>query len=64
MIEAKTPGHGAARPHARGVVAASASAMSRLQEFGAPDDVLIRVERQPGDATAQERQRASQLVQT
>jgi preprotein translocase SecF subunit len=26
-----------------------------LQEFGAPDDVLIRVERQPGDATAQQK---------
>ena len=30
----------------------------QLQEFGAVDDVLIRVERQPGDAAGAERGRA------
>ena len=59
MIEIKTPGPAD--------IGAMRSALSRLglgevalQEFGAPDDVLIRVEQQPGDEAG--RQRALELV--
>lgn len=54
MIEARTP------PSAdTAAVRASLSSLGlgevALQEFGAPNDVLIRIERQPGDATAQQK---------
>ena len=54
MIEARTP------PSAdTAAVRASLSSLGigevALQEFGAPNDLLIRIERQPGDATAQQK---------
>ncbi len=59
MIEIKTPG-----PANIGVMRSALSQLGlgevALQEFGAPDDVLIRVEQQPGDEEG--RQRALQLV--
>ncbi len=52
MIEVGTPG-----PANLGAMRSSLGALGlgevQLQEFGAPDDVLIRVERQPGGAEAQ-----------
>ena len=54
MIEAKTPGTAQLAPM-RAALSGLGLGDVALQEFGAPDDVLIRVERQPGDATAQER---------
>ena len=54
MIEAKTPGT-APLASMRAALSGLGLGDVALQEFGAPDDVLIRVERQPGDATAQER---------
>ncbi len=59
MIEIKTPG-----PANIGAMRSALSQLGlgevALQEFGAPDDVLIRVEQQPGDEEG--RQRALQLV--
>ena len=53
MIEVKTPG-----PANLSAMRSSLSGLGlgevALQEFGAPDDVLIRIERQPGDSTAQQ----------
>ena len=54
MIDAKLPG-----PADLATMRSSLSGLGlgevALQEFGAPDNVLIRVERQPGDATAQQK---------
>ena len=53
LIEVKTPGPanlGAMRSALGGLGLGEVA----LQEFGAEDDVLIRVERQPGDSTAQQ----------
>ena len=59
MIEVKTPG-----PADIGAMRSALSNLGlgevALQEFGAPDDVLIRVEQQPGDEEG--RQRALTLV--
>jgi len=59
MIEIKTPG-----PANIGAMRSALSQLGlgevALQEFGAPDDILIRVEQQPGDEEG--RQRALQLV--
>ncbi len=59
MIEIKTPG-----PADIGAMRSALSQLGlgevALQEFGAADDVLIRVEQQPGDEAG--RQRALQLV--
>ena len=52
LIEVKTPG-----PANLGLMRSALSGLGfgevALQEFGAEDDVLIRVKRQPGDSTAQ-----------
>ena len=54
LIEVKTPG-----PANIGTMRSALSDLGlgevALQEFGAVDDVLIRIERQPGDSKAQER---------
>lgn len=59
MIEIKTPGP-ANIGAMRSVLSQLGLGEVALQEFGAPDDVLIRVEQQPGDEEG--RQRALQLV--
>ena len=59
MIEIKTPGP-ANISAMRSALAGLGLGEVALQEFGASNDVLIRVEQQPGDETG--RQRALQLV--
>ena len=54
LIEVKTPGP-ADLGHMRSVLGDLGLGEVALQEFGAADDVLIRVERQPGDASAQQK---------
>jgi preprotein translocase subunit SecF len=53
VIEARTPGP-ADFPLLRGVVSALDVGEVRLQQFGAPEDVLIRLPRQPGGDQAQQ----------
>ncbi len=52
LVEVKTPGP-AALARMRGVLGGLGLGEVALQEFGAPDDVLIRVARQPGGEAAQ-----------
>jgi len=52
LIEVKTPGADLSRM--RGLLGNLGLGEVALQEFGAKDDVLIRVERQPGDAAQQQ----------
>ncbi len=59
LFEIKTPGP-ANLTQLRSTLSGLGLGEIALQEFGAPDDVLIRIERQPGDATAQ--QRAVEIV--
>ncbi|MEE9300091.1 MAG: protein translocase subunit SecF [Alphaproteobacteria bacterium] len=54
MIEVKTPGE-ADLSRMRGALGGLGLGEVQLQEFGAPDDILIRVERQPGGAEEQNR---------
>jgi preprotein translocase subunit SecF len=54
VIEARTPGD-ADFPALRATLAAQNVGPVGLQQFGAPGDVLIRLERQPGDEAAQQR---------
>jgi len=54
VIEARTPGT-ADFPSLRATLAAQNVGPVGLQQFGAPTDVLIRLERQPGDEAAQQR---------
>ncbi len=54
LIEVKTPGP-ADLGQMRSVLGDLGLGEVALQEFGAADDVLIRVERQPGDASAQQK---------
>lgn len=54
VIEARTPGE-ADFPALRGILAAQNVGPAGLQQFGSPSDVLIRLERQPGDEAAQQR---------
>jgi preprotein translocase subunit SecF len=54
VIEARTP-EAADFPALRAVVAAQNVGPAGLQQFGSPNDVLIRLERQPGDEAAQQR---------
>jgi preprotein translocase SecF subunit len=53
LIEAKTPGP-ADIGRMRNILSNLGLGEVALQEFGEVDDVLIRVERQPGDSTAQQ----------
>jgi preprotein translocase SecF subunit len=53
LIEVGTPEPANLR-QIRGTLGALGLGDVAIQEFGAPTDVLIRVERQPGDATAQQ----------
>ncbi|WP_144182551.1 protein translocase subunit SecF [Elioraea rosea] len=53
VIEARTPGP-ADFPQLRSVVSALEVGEVRLQQFGAPEDVLIRLPRQPGGDQAQQ----------
>lgn len=53
LVEVKTPGP-ANLSTMRSALSGLGLGEVALQEFGAPDDVLIRVERQPGDSTAQQ----------
>jgi preprotein translocase SecF subunit len=59
LIEVKTPG-AADLGRMRSALGGLGLGEVALQEFGGPDDVLIRIERQAGDATAQ--QKAVDLV--
>ena len=52
LVEVKTPGP-ADLARMRGVLGGLGLGEVALQEFGAPDDVLIRVARQPGGEAAQ-----------
>ncbi len=54
LLEVKTPGP-ANLAQMRSALSGLGLGEVALQEFGAADDVLIRVERQPGDSTAQQR---------
>ncbi len=54
LIEVKTPGP-ADLGQMRSLLGGLGLGEVALQEFGADDDVLIRVERQPGDASAQQK---------
>ncbi len=54
VIEARTPA-AADFPAIRGVLATLNVGQAGLQQFGSPSDVLIRLERQPGDDAAQQR---------
>ena len=53
LVEVKTPGP-ANLSTMRSALSGLGLGEVALQEFGAPDDVLIRIERQPGDSTAQQ----------
>ena len=53
VIEVRTPGP-ADFPRLREVVADANVGLATLQQFGAPDDVLIRLPRQPGDEAVQQ----------
>jgi len=54
VIEARTI-EAADFPAIRGVLAGQNVGQAGLQQFGSPNDVLIRLERQPGDDAAQQR---------
>lgn len=54
VVEVRTPGD-ADFPRLRQVVGALDVGQASLQQFGAPNDVLIRLPRQPGDEQAQQR---------
>jgi len=54
VIEARTPA-AADFPAIRGVLATLSVGQAGLQQFGSPNDLLIRLERQPGDDAAQQR---------
>ncbi len=54
VIEVRTPGE-ADFGRLRAVLAQQNVGTAGLQQFGAPSDVLIRLERQPGDDAAQQR---------
>ena len=54
VIEARTP-EPADFPALRAILAAQNVGPAGLQQFGSPNDVLIRLERQPGDDAAQQR---------
>ncbi len=54
MVEVKTPGQ-ANLSVMRSALSGLGLGEIALQEFGAPDDVLIRIERQAGDSTAQQK---------
>jgi preprotein translocase SecF subunit len=53
MIEVRMPGGAADLAGMRSTLGALGLGEVALQEFGAPDDVLIRIERQQGDETEQ-----------
>jgi preprotein translocase subunit SecF len=53
VMEVRTPGD-ADFPRLRQVVASAEVGQASLQQFGAPNDVLIRLPRQPGDEAAQQ----------
>jgi preprotein translocase subunit SecF len=61
VIEARTPAP-ADFPALRATISAQNVGQAGLQQFGSPNDVLIRLERQPGDDAAQ--QRAVERVRT
>lgn len=54
VIEARTP-EAADFPALRAILAQQNVGQAGLQQFGTPNDVLIRLERQPGDDAAQQR---------
>ncbi|MCC7283067.1 MAG: protein translocase subunit SecF [Acetobacteraceae bacterium] len=54
VIEVRTPTE-ADFPRLRQVVAEADVGLATLQQFGGPDDVLIRLPRQPGDEAVQQR---------
>ncbi len=54
LVEVRMPGESADLPALRGTLGGLGLGEVTLQEFGQASDVLIRIERQPGDARAQQ----------